>query len=111
MARDGRVLTEAQLVALERAQGDKEANGEFESECPGYCGAQDTFSVGTLKGVGRFTSEPSSTPTRSRVSSREHADLISQGRRSQRAVITHECQSDLGFHTTSKKSVYVRVNP
>lgn len=23
------------------------------SECPGYCGAQDTFYVGTLKGVGR----------------------------------------------------------
>src|SRR5205814_6596226 len=22
-------------------------------ECPGYCGAQDTFYVGTLKGVGR----------------------------------------------------------
>jgi len=32
----------------------KEAHGEFESECPGYCGAQDTFSVGTLKGVGRI---------------------------------------------------------
>ena len=29
-------------------------NGEFESECPGYCGAQDTFYVGTLKGVGRI---------------------------------------------------------
>jgi transposase InsO family protein len=28
-------------------------HGEFESECPGYCGAQDTFYVGTLKGVGR----------------------------------------------------------
>src|SRR5262249_13958117 len=27
---------------------------EFESECPGYCGAQDTFYVGTLKGVGRI---------------------------------------------------------
>jgi len=31
----------------------KEAHGEFESECPGYCVAQDTFYVGTLKGVGR----------------------------------------------------------
>jgi hypothetical protein len=29
---------------------DKEAHGEFESECPGYCGAHDTFYVGTLKG-------------------------------------------------------------
>jgi len=39
---------------LEKAKQDKEAHGEFESECPGYCGAQDTFYVGTLKGVGRI---------------------------------------------------------
>ena len=26
---------------------------EFASEHPGYCGAQDTFYVGNLKGVGR----------------------------------------------------------
>ena len=48
------MLTEAQVVALEKAKADKEAHGEFESECPGYCGAQDTFYVGTLKGVGRI---------------------------------------------------------
>ena len=29
------------------------SQGEFDSECPGYCIAQDTFYVGTLKGVGR----------------------------------------------------------
>jgi transposase InsO family protein len=52
-AQDGLVLTEAQLAALEKAKTEKEAYGEFESEHPGYCGAQDTFYVGTLKGVGR----------------------------------------------------------
>lgn len=51
---EGLVLTESQLTALEKAKEDKEAHGEFESECPGYCGAQDTFYVGTLKGVGRI---------------------------------------------------------
>jgi len=48
------VLTEAQLAALEKAKQEKEAHGEFESEHPGYCGAQDTFYVGNLKGVGRI---------------------------------------------------------
>jgi len=52
-AQEGLVLSENQLAALEKATADKEAHGEFESECPGYCGAQDTFYVGTLKGVGR----------------------------------------------------------
>jgi transposase InsO family protein len=54
MARENLILTEEQLQALEKAKDEKEAHGEIETEHPGYLGAQDTFYVGTLKGVGRI---------------------------------------------------------
>jgi transposase InsO family protein len=54
VAQENLILTEAQLQALEKAKQDKEAHGEIETEHPGYLGAQDTFYVGTLKGVGRI---------------------------------------------------------
>jgi transposase InsO family protein len=54
VAQDGLILTEAQMMALERKKEKQEAHGEIETEHPGYLGAQDTYYVGTIKGVGRI---------------------------------------------------------
>lgn len=54
VAQDGIILTEDQLFALERAREEKQAHGEIETEHPGYLGSQDTYYVGTIKGVGRI---------------------------------------------------------
>lgn len=53
-AEEGLVLLEAQVQALEKKKQDDEACGEIETEHPGYLGSQDTFYVGTIKGVGRI---------------------------------------------------------
>lgn len=53
MAQERFTLTESQIAALEKAKAEKEAQSEFETECPGSCGAQDAFYAGVLKGVGR----------------------------------------------------------
>lgn len=54
VSQDGGVLTEEQVVALEKAKLEKEAHGQIETEHPGYLVSQDTFYVGTIKGVGRI---------------------------------------------------------
>ena len=61
-AQEGLVLTEAQVIALEKAKTEKEAHGEFESEHPGYCGAR-TFICRQPPGCRARLSQPSSTPT------------------------------------------------
>ena len=53
-AEAGTVLTEEQIVALEKTKSQKEAHGEIETHHPGYLGSQDTYYVGTMKGVGRI---------------------------------------------------------
>ena len=54
VAQDGIVLTEAQMIAMERKKEQREAHGEIETEHPGYLGSQDTYYVGNIKGVGRI---------------------------------------------------------
>ena len=54
MAQEQFILTESQLVALEKAKEEKAAHGEIETEHPGYLGAQDTYYVGKIKGVGHI---------------------------------------------------------
>lgn len=54
MMKEGFILTEAQVIAMERKKEKQEAFGEIETEHPGYLVAQDTYYVGTIKGVGRI---------------------------------------------------------
>lgn len=54
VAKEDLILTEAQVQALEKAKEEKIAHGEIETLFPGYLGAQDTYYVGNVKGVGRI---------------------------------------------------------
>tara|TARA_R100000544_G_scaffold29050_1_gene15479 strand:+ start:229 stop:501 length:273 start_codon:yes stop_codon:yes gene_type:complete len=42
------------MAALEKARQKKGAHGEIESRHPGCPGSQDTYYLGTMKGVGRI---------------------------------------------------------
>ena len=48
------IFTEDQIKALEKAKEEKEAHGEIDTAHPGYLIGQDTYYVGTIKGVGRI---------------------------------------------------------
>lgn len=54
VAAEGIILTEDQIKAMEKAKIEKEVLGEIETEHPGYLVSQDTYYVGTVKGVGRI---------------------------------------------------------
>jgi len=54
VAQEGLILTEDQVKALEKKKEEEEARGEIVTEHPGYLLAQDTYYVGTIKGVGRI---------------------------------------------------------
>lgn len=54
VAQDGIILTDAQIAALERKKEEQESKGEIETHHPGYLGAQDTYYVGYIKGVGKI---------------------------------------------------------
>lgn len=54
-AKDGVVLTESQVQALEKARQTRESDPEeIETHHPGYLISQDTMYVGYIKGVGRI---------------------------------------------------------
>ena len=54
VAQDGLLLTETQVAALERKKEEEQNKGEIETHHPGYLGAQDTYYVGYIKGVGKI---------------------------------------------------------
>jgi transposase InsO family protein len=54
VAQEGLILTDAQVAALERKKEEEQSKGEIETYHPGYLGAQDTYYVGYIKGVGKI---------------------------------------------------------
>jgi len=58
VARQGMILTEAQVAALAKKKQEDEYHGEIDTAHPGYLGSQDTFYVGTFKDVGRIYQQP-----------------------------------------------------
>lgn len=53
-AENNGILTESQVQALEEKKQKDESHGEIETHHSGYLFAQDTYYVGTIKGIGRI---------------------------------------------------------
>ena len=64
VAQDGRILTEAQLAALERVQRDKEAAANLRANARATAGRKTPFTLGRSKVSAGSISKPSSTRTR-----------------------------------------------
>jgi transposase len=62
VAKENLILTEEQVKALEKAKEEKSAKGEIETLFPGYLGAQDTYYVGYIKGVGNLSTNVETYP-------------------------------------------------
>lgn len=54
VALEGLILTDVQVAALERKKEEEQSKGEIETHHTGYLGAQDTYYVGYIKGVGKI---------------------------------------------------------
>lgn len=53
-AENKNILTESQVVALEEQKNQKESHGEVDTYHSGYLFSQDTYYVGTIKGIGKI---------------------------------------------------------
>ena len=52
VSKENMILSDSQVVALERSRPSKASHGAIETLYPGYLVAQDTCYIGHLKGVG-----------------------------------------------------------
>ena len=53
-AKEGVILTESQVKALEEKKEEKQAHGEIETHHSGFLFSQDTYYVGYIKGIGKI---------------------------------------------------------
>lgn len=54
VAQDGLILTEAQVIAMERKKNKNRKPMEIETEHPGYLGSQDTYCVAVRSSTNNY---------------------------------------------------------